>query len=62
METLGRDRRIWWVVDVVQGGGRAPKGGGEKSWPGAEQTEGHGRRFFFFFAALGLRCCPGAFL
>lgn len=40
METLGRGRRTWWVVDVLQGGGRPSKGGGERSWPGSEQPEG----------------------
>ena len=47
METLGRSRRTWWVVDVPQGGGRPSKGGGERSWPGSEQpggTEGELRR------------------
>ena len=40
METLGRGRRTWWVVDVLQGDGRPSKDGGERSWPGSEQPEG----------------------
>ena len=34
-------------VDVLQGGGggRPSKGGGERSWPGAEQMDGQRRGF-----------------
>lgn len=32
-------------VDILQGGGRPSKGGEERSWPGAEQMQAHGRKF-----------------
>lgn len=44
METCGRGRGIWWVLMCYRAVGRPSKGGGEGSWPGAEQPEGHGRR------------------
>lgn len=44
METLGRGRRIWWVVMCCKVVGGPPRVE-ERSWPGAEQTGGHGRRF-----------------
>lgn len=44
METLGRGRRIRWVVMFCKVVGGPPRVE-ERSWPGAEQTGGHGRRF-----------------
>lgn len=43
METSGRGTRIWWVVMFCKLVGAPPRVE-ERSWPGAEQTEGHGRR------------------
>lgn len=43
METLGRARMIWWVVMFCKVVGGPPRVD-ERSWPGAERTEGHGGR------------------
>lgn len=45
METLGRGKRISWVLMFCKVVGDPPKGGGKRRLPGAEQREGHGRRF-----------------
>lgn len=39
METLGRGRRIWWVVMSCKVVGGPPRVE-ERSWPGAEQARG----------------------
>lgn len=44
METLGRGRKISWVLMFCKVVGDPPRVEGERSWLGAEQREGQGRR------------------